>query len=762
MNPAALHFNRACDRQGGWRKRSVAASALAFALLLGPAQAIDDGFGPAALVAPATPPAAPARTISAAGEAPDMHTTGAIPPAAVSATTEAPTPLQLPQEAVEALKLALSHYERGRITEGDAALAGVDYADVRLAAEWSAARSGAPAVGFSRIERFLNAAPAWLPVGLPQKRAEEAMLRQRIDAARVLAFFATRQPTTPAGRAALALALKQAGQHAQADAMARSLWRSDAMGKELEQTVLKAFEGVLGQRDHRDRMEMLLFRDSREAALRSAARAGPDHVKLAQARIAVERQAGDAAKALAAVPATLRGDSSFVFAQAQHHRRKGEADSAAKLIAPLPRDEGLLVDGDEWWVERRLIARQLLDKGLAEQAYTVAAGHAAETAQSIIEAEWHAGWIALRFLSDPMRALPHFEAAGRHAETPISTSRAAYWQGRALEAMGRDAEAVARFEAAAQRPIAYYGQLARARLGALALPMQGAEPNGAPPHPALTLIGALEASGQHGLARSLILDFARSLTDAAALAQMVDVAPRIGDTRLLVTIGKAAVQRGLPFDVIAYPISGIPPFEPAGLPVERAIVHAIARQESAFDPAAVSHAGARGLMQMMLPTARETARRIGVGFEPQRLTSDPSYNAQLGAAHLGDLLRDWRGSYLLAFAAYNAGSGNVRNWIEAYGDPRLPGVDPVDWIERIPFTETRNYVQRVMENLQVYRSRLGEHGMLLIASDLNRGRRLARFAGEASTEVPALAAAPPAQSTPERTQVVVDRRGEAP
>jgi soluble lytic murein transglycosylase len=681
-----------------------------------------------------------------AGPAPAMderHWSGAAPASADLATTGSVLPSRLTglqtgsatSQDSDRLARLVGHIERGQIAEADAVLATIEGASIRLAGEWSVVRSGHPAVSVARIERFLTQNPDWTGAASLQKRAEEAMLSQRLAAPRVLAFFAERVPVAPAGRAALALALKQSADHERADALVRRLWRDDPLGRDVETLVLKAFAPVLTTRDHRNRMEMYLFRDNREAALRNAERAGPDHVKLAEARLAVARKSGGAAAALARVPQALHKDTSYLFAQAQHHRRRQEAEISARLIAVVPRDADTLVDGDEWWVERRLIARQLLDKGLHAEAYQVAARHAAEKPQSIIEAEWHAGWIALRFLHDPARAMPHFALAAAHAETPISRARAAFWQGRAAEALSDVAAARRHFEAAAEHPIAYYGQIARARLGRTDLPLRHVEaaPGATTHHPALGVIEALEAAGQHALARNLITEMARVLDEPAAMAWLAATAARVGDARLLVSIGKSAVQRGLPLDLTAYPVDAMPAFAPAGLSVERAMVFAIARQESAFDPAAISHAGARGLMQMMLPTARETARRVGIGFDAGRLTSDPAYNARLGAAHLGDLLRDWRGSYVLAFAAYNAGSGNVRDWIEAYGDPRSLGVDPVDWVERIPFSETRNYVQRVMENLQVYRTRLGDHQRLLIGLDLKRGLRTLRFAGEADT-----------------------------
>jgi soluble lytic murein transglycosylase len=212
------------------------------------------------------------------------------------------------------------------------------------------------------------------------------------------------------------------------------------------------------------------------------------------------------------------------------------------------------------------------------------------------------------------------------------------------------------------------------------------------------------------------------MPDAGHLDALGDLAAEKKDARSLLALGKAAVQRGLPLDLHAYPTIGIPSFDPVGDRVEKAMVYAIARQESAFDPRAQSGVGARGLMQLMPATAKRTAQRFGLGFDVDRLIEDPVYNAKIGSAHLGELMDDWKGSYILTFASYNAGGGNVKKWIDAYGDPRRPGVDPIDWVERIPFSETRNYVQRVMENLQVYRHRLEERSAYLFEGDLRHSR----------------------------------------
>jgi soluble lytic murein transglycosylase len=380
-------------------------------------------------------------------------------------------------------------------------------------------------------------------------------------------------------------------------------------------------------------------------------------------------------------------------------------------MAKAPRDPNVLVDGDDWWDERRLIARKLLDEGKYEDAYQVASLHGAEGAAERIEAEFHAGWIALRFLHKPEQAAKHFAEATNIAGTPISVARAAYWQGRALEAAGAAGDARRHYQRAADKPTTYYGQLAREKLG---LPLELRRPDqldaeGREAFEALVPVQALRLLGQIGeteLAIALYADLARSFSDSAQLDALGSLAAEQNNPRAMLTVGKTAVQRDFPLDPYAYPVSGIPSFEPVANPVDPAMVYAIARQESAFNPQAQSSAGARGLMQLMPATAKRTAERFGLGFDVKRLTQDPVYNAKIGSAHLSELMGDWKGSYVLAFASYNAGGGNVMKWIKAYGDPRKPGVDEVDWIERIPFHETRNYVQRVLENLAVYRRRL--------------------------------------------------------
>ncbi len=648
----------------------------------------------------------------------DVEATGSLPPYPPGAL-QADAALNL-----DAVRAAVTAYRKGALAEGDAAAARIDEPAARTLLEWVAIHANAGAVPFSRIDAFLRGHPDYPATTRFRRRAEEALIAEKKSPAVIRAFFGAGQPVSPAGRVALALALKDEGRSAEAKALIRQSWRRDAFGPALEKIVLAQFGEVLGQDDHRLRAERSLFRKDGPAALRSAARVSPGYVLLAKARLASARARRPIPqKLIAAVPAALRGDLSFAFLQAQQARRADKLDEAVKAMTAIPRDPSLLGDGDGWWEERRILSRKLLDAGNPQKAYEIAAGHGAEEAAERLEAEWQAGFIALRFLKAPEVALKHFDAAAAIAETPISVARAAYWQGRAYEALDRPEEAKAAFGKAAEQPVAYYGQLARARLGLGDLPLRLTAAAGLDALPGHRGVRLLYRIGERDLANLMLADLARRLHTAAALETIAAIARRESDARTLVAIGKAALQRGFPLDQAAYPTHGVPEFDVLGDPMERAIVHAIARQESAFDPTAMSHAGARGLMQMMPATARETARRAGLPFDWQKLGEDPLYAARMGAAHLNDLLKEWRGSYVLTFAAYNAGSPNVRKWIAAYGDPRDPDVDAVDWVERIPFSETRNYVQRVMENLQVYRQRLNQRTAYLIDYDLKRGGR---------------------------------------
>ena len=382
------------------------------------------------------------------------------------------------------------------------------------------------------------------------------------------------------------------------------------------------------------------------------------------------------------------------------------------LLELAPRDREALVNSDRWWSERRKVAGELLDLDEPRLAFELCDNMVRpDDPANQVDADFYAGWIALRFLSDARAAAQRFERAAEVARTPISIARAAYWRGRAAEALGDSDDAKVHYKTAASEPIAYYGQLAAQRLGekrlALRTPIAAVE--GDRRDEAVRAAEALYADGLDNLASGLAFDAARQWQDESQLAAMADVIKRFGDAATEVAFGKIATNRGYHFDAMAFPISGVPAFLPLAHSADLARIYSVARQESEFVWQASSGAGAKGLMQLLPSTAASTARRAGVAFDYARLLVDPAFNTQLGAAFLGQVLEDESGSDALAFAAYNAGGGRVAQWIAAHGDPRKTGgADLVDWIERIPFDETRDYVERVSENLGVYRQRLAD------------------------------------------------------
>jgi soluble lytic murein transglycosylase len=556
-----------------------------------------------------------------------------------------------------------------------------------------------------------------------RRRGEAALWDDKRDDATVLAFMGNEPPETAKGKFMLARALLSRGDGRGAERLVSVAWRNDSFTETTEETAREMFGPLIDRGDDHARMDMLLYDNNYGAAMRAAKRLGSGYVALVKARIAVDKRASNAHARLSAVPRQLHGDAMYVLSRIQYLRRKDEIAEAGRLMLHAPREPSRIINTNEWWIERRVLARELLDKGDNRMAYLVARD-AAVPERSVYKTQhqFTAGWIALRFLHDPATAAQHFARIGVNSVNPTTLARAGYWQGRAAEAAGRMQEARHAYQAAAVHATSYYGQLARAKLH---LPQIGI--NGPPRHShggerleVVRAVALLYALNENDLAVPILADMGER-ADQDALLALCELAERHHDARGLLVAGKAALNRGLPFDHYAYPVMGIPSYRDIGPRVEKAIVFAIARQESGFNPDVVSPAKAYGLMQVTPPAAKYVTKKYGATYDLNRLKNDSSYNATLGAAELGGLIEDYRGSYIMTFAGYNAGRGNVRKWIARYGDPRDPNVDAVDWVERIPFSETRNYVQRIMENLQVYRARFGGGTRLLIEADLKRG-----------------------------------------
>jgi soluble lytic murein transglycosylase len=619
------------------------------------------------------------------------------------------------------VKQAIDHARAGRASQATALAQSIQDPVSRKLVEWAILRSDSNGASSSRYFAFINANPHWPSVGLMRRRAESMMWTEQPDANAVRAYFAKNPPLTARGQFTLARAQIATGDRAGGQARVREAWRTENFGPDHESLLLDAFGGLITAEDHKARMNMRLYAEDTDGGLRNAKRAGGDAPAIAKARIAVIKKAGNAKAALDAVPAASRRDLGYIFSLAQWLRRNDRQAEAADLILAAPNDAAQSIDTDQWWIERRLNARSMLDLGDAAKAYRIARDAAVPRRDNYrVEHQFTAGWIALRFLNDPATAMPHFARIVESSRHSISLARGHYWLGRALEAQGRHAEAKKHYQTAAQHPTAYYGQLAGAKigLGNIALRSPPSRPAGSEVARAMELLYTV---GQRDMVAGAAADLGDRLNDVAALAAVGEVAARNNDARAMLLLGKGAIGRGLPLDAYAFPTIGMPDYTAIGPAAETPLIYAIARQESTFNQRTVSSARAMGLMQVTPAAGKYIAKKFNATYNEKRLLSDPVYNVQFGAAELGDLLADFRGSYILTFVGYNAGRGRIRDWVARFGDPRDPKVDPVDWVERIPFSETRNYVQRVMENMQVYRIRFGGGDKLMIEADLRRG-----------------------------------------
>ncbi|WP_295851499.1 transglycosylase SLT domain-containing protein [Tardiphaga sp.] len=675
---------------------------------------------------------APAKPLSpdAASPAPAMQPAtrqhAALPPparkpiapaamAATAATSQADT---------EALENVIELVRKRKPVDASQLAQGIGDPVARKLAEWIILRSDDNGATVERYRAFLAANPSWPSQTFLRRRAEAALWDDHRDDDTVLGYFQNEKPLSAKGKFALAQALIARGDRSGAERHVRDAWRNDSISGDVETTALDLFGPFITPGDHKARMDLMLYGSDTDAALRAAKRLGAAQMALARARIGVTKKAGNAKALLDAVPSELHSDPGYMFARIQQLRRDERFAEAAQLMIAAPRDPARLHNLDEWWIERRLLSRKMLDVGEHRSAYLIARD-AALPARDIYktEQEFTAGWIALRFLKDPATAAQHFARIGVGSVNPTALARAGYWQGRAAEAAGRSAEARQAYASAAEQSTSYYGQLARAKLGMPQLDINGApgaRGRGVERLEIVRAVALLYALDEREIAIPIFGDIGENGDPDAALG-LGELASRNADARAMLLVGKAALNRGLPFDHYAYPTVGIPAFPTVGPEVERSVVYAIARQESAFNQAVVSPANAYGLMQVTPDAGRYVTKKYGASFDLAKLKGDPVYNASIGAAELGGLLEDYRGSYIMTFAGYNAGRGSVRKWVERYGDPRDPKVDAVDWVESIPFAETRNYVQRIMENLQVYRARFGGGSKLQIEADLHRG-----------------------------------------
>jgi soluble lytic murein transglycosylase len=629
--------------------------------------------------------------------------------------------------AIQAIRVALTG---DFIGAGTLATQSGDQAAVKLVELLFLRDHGAQA-GYQRIHAFLNAAPKWPLAETLLKRAEQALYENIQNPTIVVSYFNSRVPATPFGMLALARAHFASNDGAKGKVWLRKAWGNTDVDAQLEQTILGEFGSQLSNSDHRFRFSRLVLAQSSNAAIRNAQRLGGDFVNAGRVAASLISFQNGADKKYDDLSAAARSDMGMKYALTRFYRKKEQYGKARTILAGVSGDAAAMVDAEAWWMERKIVTLHSVGPKHSDSwsaAYQIARNHGQAKGDGALEAEFMAGWVALRYLKKPEVGMKHFVKLQDIAESRTDKARAAYWIGRSYLAMGDKATAQLAFKDASQYSTVYYGQLAREQIG------MGNRPesiNG----------GAASASAQARVEQDEVVRAFRMMSQVASKSELnmflwplagrfknsdemnavAAIVQNTAGTSWSLRLAKAAGQRGVDIDSWSYPLRGLPNWAQIGKPVEKALVFALSRQESEFDPNAGSSVGAQGLMQLMPGTAKLVARQYRVAFNPGSLKSDPAYNVKLGAAHLADLVEDFSGSYVLTLVAYNAGPRRSREWVEEYGDPRGGQVDPVDWVECIPFNETRQYVQKVMQNVHVYRSRLAPQTVRPMTADLQRG-----------------------------------------
>ncbi|VAV95429.1 Soluble lytic murein transglycosylase precursor [hydrothermal vent metagenome] len=542
----------------------------------------------------------------------------------------------------------------------------------------------------------------------------------------IVLWFAKWPPLSGDGKVAFAEALFANGQPDAGKAMLLDAWHHHPIDNKTVKQVLKSRGALLETADHETRVDMLLWRHQARAAQKLLSKTSKDFSKASKARIRLMRHSRGVDKAVEAVPASFTRNAGFLYERALWRRKKGRTKDALALVLAIPQTTVTHEGQKRLWTERHIHARRAIKDGEYQTAYKLAQAHGFERGADFAAGEWLAGWLALTKLAKPEIALKHFVRLTDNVSTPVSKARGHYWSGRAWSDIGDTENARDQYLKAAKFNFTYYGQLAQQQIAPGYLHL-GNDP--VPDeqdiakfqaHPQIKAMNLLARIGDTANYRRFSYHLDDVLPGAVDHVMLAKLNREIGQNGIAIRAAKAALFKNEILPESLWPVLDIPAWKNRPEP---ALLLALSRQESELYPGAISHAGARGLMQLMPRTAKSTAKNQNKAYRKNWLTTDPIYNLDLGSAHLQELLDEFDGSYIMSAAAYNAGRSRVKKWIKDYGDPRKD-VDPIDWVESIPFSETRNYVQRVLENVQVYRNRLsGQPTLIRLEQDLNRGHK---------------------------------------
>lgn len=610
--------------------------------------------------------------------------------------------------------------------------------------QWKTLRDlEAPLPRFSEAYNFLKSHPGWPQERIIRARAEAAALLERSGDTQ---SFCTQFPPVT-GRGMIACLQSGAGDAATRNDWLHQAWLNGDFNDDEERRILAAYGGQLKPAEHRARTDRLLYDGKTTQAKRMLPRIAPQYQLLAEARIALIDHAHNAVAKLHNVPQALRNDPGLMLSRIEWRAKQGLEDGVVELFLEAPANPPY---ADRWWNLRASAAREALKEKKYDAALTILARHGDLRGENLADALFLKGWIRMEFKNDMRTAYKDFYSLYKETGTPVSKARAAYWAGRAASRNGNEDIAMQWYRIGARHPTVFYGQLSRAALIAdsqthpVAPKANPAEKDAPAPVAALQpLPDRLELSVTPAMteaarkavegselaqvlplakaddARRMLPLFLKAMVDRAnspeEIAVIAELAQRNASITGAVKVAKHALRKQIVLVKAGWPIIALPD----AIGTEPALTLAIARQESEFDPVARSGADARGLMQLLPGTGAHMAKKLDLKYRASDLW-EPKRNMTLGSHYLGRLVDGFDGSYILAIASYNAGPANVRKWVDRNGWPPKDEAGAVDWVESIPYAETRNYVMRVLENLQIYRQLRDPEHPLDLAHDLTR------------------------------------------
>jgi soluble lytic murein transglycosylase len=650
------------------------------------------------------------------------------------------SPVMVPSSPSEALRVGLRAAERGDWSSVRNTMSLVSDARVRSILLWRLTTSDSNAASFDELKRALDELRSFPQRQTIRIRAEQKIALAALSPQAKRDFLLRAEqgiaesgpqagPLSGEGKIELGAAYLALGDQTQARRWISDGWRTSRLDTTTQSQYLSRFANELTPADHDARVDFLLWADR-------VTQSRPLFPLMSETgRENVQRRLGMASGITVTLSGAMLDDRGIQYQRVRSLRQAERRTEALQLLTQID-SRGLPEPGqDLLWTERRNLLNEAIVTRDWRSAYRVASTHGYSRGERFADGEFVAGWVALRFLNDPATALTHFTRLEAGVATPVSKARALYWLGRTAEAQNKGADAERFYASGARFPTVYYGQLSAVKLAARrgqtprltlppeqrATPQDFAKLNG---RPIMSAINMLSEIGENQFFRQFALALDDELESEGEHQALSEYARAKGEPSTAIRVAKSGLSRGVLATEAAFPILQIPRIVGYGQ-IEDAYSLAITRQESEFNSNAVSGANARGLMQFVPATASSQARKMGIPHETSWLTSRPSHNLTLGSAHLYDLVSNFYGSYVMAAAAYNAGPGRPRQWVQTYGDLRQTDLDTaIDWVEKIPFSETRNYVQRVMENIQVYRARLaGGSAPLRIGEDLQRGTK---------------------------------------